>query len=161
MTLCDFDDCAPSGGADVPPEAPQDAPKDEPKYGAEDFGGEAEGEDYTKIPVKLDSELREKDVDNSVRPTIINVGESWRKKAQKSLLSKPTESSVPTSGQEEERDRAFDLLDGLTRSGVLPVLDASLHIVVAATHCFDKTVTEKQVWPRRYGFTTYRLLSTW
>ena len=104
-------------------------------------GNAGDGEDYTELPVKLDKELLEFDVDNSVRPTIINPGKRWAKRAQKSLLSTPVSSTLAKDEQREERNRAFDLLDALTRSGVLSVLDASLHVVIAATHCFDKTLT--------------------
>merc|ERR1712072_653974 len=64
---------------------------------------------------------------------------------QKALLASPTTSTLGGDEQKKEKDAAFDLLDALTKSGALPVDHASLHIVVAATHCFDKTVTETVV----------------
>jgi hypothetical protein len=40
----------------------------------------------------------------------------------------------------QERQKAFDLLDALTKSGCLSVKEAELHVVMASTHCFGKTL---------------------
>lgn len=42
--------------------------------------------------------------------------------------------------QSTARDKCFDLLDALTKSGALTIDHAALHVVIAATHCFDKTI---------------------
>ena len=49
------------------------------------------------------------------------------------------------NAQKAEKDKAMDLLDALTKSGAIPVENASLHILMAATHGFDKSVVETVV----------------
>lgn len=98
--------------------------------------------DYTRIPGELDRKFDEIDEDSALRPTIINPGDSWSRSSQKGLLSEPVAATLAPREQETERNRAFDLLDALSRSGALPIHHASLHVVIAATHCFDKTLVD-------------------
>jgi hypothetical protein len=103
-------------------------------------GGDAV--DYTRIPGELDRKFEALDVDGALRATIINPGDPWTRSAQKGLLGGATTSTFSASEQKSEKNRAFDLLDALSKSGALPIDDASLHVVLAATHCFDKTLLE-------------------
>jgi hypothetical protein len=98
--------------------------------------------DYTQVPKEMDARFETLDVDGQVRPTIINPGPYWEKSSQKALLAKSESSVLDSDAQKKEKDAAFDLLDALTKSGAIPVEHASLHVVVAATHCFDKSVLE-------------------
>mmetsp|Transcript_39995 Transcript_39995/g.94934 ORF Transcript_39995/g.94934 Transcript_39995/m.94934 type:complete len:941 (+) Transcript_39995:62-2884(+) len=103
-------------------------------------------EDFTALPALLDHKLLAMDASNAVRPTIITAGETWSKKTRASLMS--TSAQTQTLQEEElrsEKTQAFDLLDALTRSGALVIEDASLHIVVAATHAFDKSLVDTVV----------------
>jgi hypothetical protein len=105
----------------------------------------AMGRDYTKVPKEIEANLESLDVDGQVRPTIINPSSPWTKTSQKALLASPTTSWLEDDDQKKEKDAAFDLLDALTKSGAIPVEHASLHVVIAATHCFDKSVLETLV----------------
>jgi len=97
-------------------------------------------DDYTQLPVEMDRKFEALDVDGALRPTIVDVGKTWRKKTFKALLANPEEYSLNIDEQARERNKAFDLLDALSRSGCLSFEQASLHIVLASTHCFDKTL---------------------
>jgi len=101
--------------------------------------------DYTALPALLDSMFAELDTDSALCPTIIKMGPTWTRTSQAGLLSKPTTSTLRDTEQKDEKNQAFDLLDALTRSGALDVAEASLHVVLAATHCFDKTVVNAVV----------------
>jgi hypothetical protein len=96
--------------------------------------------DYTKIPAALDAKFEALDEDSALRPTIIKPAKVWSKRSQASLLSKPVASTLNVDAQRVEKNRAFDLLDALSRSGALPIDAAELHVVIASTHCFDKTL---------------------
>merc|ERR1712137_44894 len=56
-----------------------------------------------------------------------------------------TEEQLETEQQTKEKNKAFDLLDALSRSGTLQIDCASFHVVVAATHCFDQTLLDTVV----------------
>jgi len=115
-------------------------------------GGGADGSadgalavDFTRVPVELDSRLEELDSDGAMRPTKIKVGERWTKRAQKALLAPPTTATLLKADHEQEKQKAFDLLDALSRGGSLPIDCASLHVLVAATHCFDDALLDTLV----------------
>eukprot|EP00438_Fugacium_kawagutii_P007628 Skav221469 [mRNA] locus=scaffold1700:419244:421060:+ [translate_table: standard] len=75
-------------------------------------------------------------------------GRSWKKRSQKALLAEPKDSQLSADEQKTEKDSAPDstfAVFPIARSGALPLSHATLHIVIAATHCFDKTVLETVV----------------
>eukprot|EP01128_Nolandella_sp_AFSM9_P011060 TRINITY_DN777_c0_g1_i2.p1 TRINITY_DN777_c0_g1~~TRINITY_DN777_c0_g1_i2.p1 ORF type:complete len:420 (+),score=121.76 TRINITY_DN777_c0_g1_i2:372-1631(+) len=96
--------------------------------------------DFTAVPALLEAQYDEFDEDNALRPTIISAGSTWAKKSCKSLLSKPASSTLGNEELKSAKNSAFDLLDALTKSGAIAVDHAELHVIVAATHCFDRTL---------------------
>jgi len=101
--------------------------------------------DYTKYPSKLDSSYELLDPDSKFRATIINVGKNWTKSSQASLLSGSSTINLSESQLDSEKYAAFDLLDALTKSGALPIEQASLHVVIAGTQCFDQSLMDAVV----------------
>jgi len=95
--------------------------------------------DFTKYPASLDARLEEVDKEGSVRPTILRPAPFWERKHFKSLLAPQETESMFDAEQHREKARAFDLLDALSKSGALCLHDSSLHVVMAATHCFTNS----------------------
>ncbi len=128
----------PPAGAAAP------APRDQPLHRHEAPPGTADGEgiDYTRIPAALDRKLEALDEDGAVRATILNPGDVWTRTAPKGLLGATTSTTLLAKEQKDEKNKAFDLLDALSKSGALSIEDASLHVVIAATHCFDRTLLD-------------------
>jgi hypothetical protein len=101
--------------------------------------------DFTRFPSLLDRRYEELDSDSVLRPTIINAGSVWSKKSFKSLMSEAETKLLHKNDQVLEKNAAFDLLDALSKSGALVMHSASLHVVIAATHCFDKSLMDTVV----------------
>jgi hypothetical protein len=97
--------------------------------------------DFTSIPRKLDMAFVKFETDAVLRPTSIEVGETW-KRIKYLSMSEPNSEPVSLESRKVERNKALDLLDALSRSGSLPISAGELHVIVAVTHCFDKSVTE-------------------
>lgn len=156
----------PSGAAALPPQfekprdvdfteavehsaaAPVSAASEAPLKSAEPGRGEPgpsggdDPTDYTRVPAALDRKFEELDEDGALRPTILGVEEFWYRTSRKSLLAEPANEGLDPDDQAAEKARAFDLLDALTKSGAIPLENASLHVVIAATHCFDDALLD-------------------
>ena len=86
------------------------------------------------------------DVDAALRPTIIKLSsDSWEKKSQEALLSASKTTYIGATEKDEGKTAAFDLLDALSRSGGLVFEDVDFHVIIAGTHCFDKSLMDTLV----------------
>jgi hypothetical protein len=110
--------------------------------GQDDFVDEEAAIDYTQVPAAIDAKFDKLDEDGAVRPTKVLPGDVWRKKFLKALLAKPSETSLGKDELRTEKNKAFDLLDALSKSGALPLGNCQLHVVIVVTHCFDRTLME-------------------
>merc|ERR1719174_798732 len=110
----------------------------------EDVAETADDEDLTTLPGELDAAYLRLDRDGTLRPTTIKVapGAAWTKTSVDSLLSSPVTSTMDATALGKERSAAFDLLDALSLSGEISVDCAELHVVVAATHRFARTLVD-------------------
>jgi ubiquitin len=97
-------------------------------------------DDVTSLPELLDALFLKYDDDAALRATTIKAGDVWTKNYKPSLLAAPASKIITGQGLRTEKNSAYDLLDALSRSGSLDIDDASFHVVLAATHCFDKTL---------------------
>eukprot|EP00808_Paulinella_micropora_P012836 g58018.t1 len=103
---------------------------------------QVDGKGLTALPGKLDKALLEHAEETTVRPTILSPGAAWPKKASPGLLSPRVSSTLYADEQASETARTFDLLSALTRSGELELQHTELHVFLAATHSFDRSLME-------------------
>jgi hypothetical protein len=75
--------------------------------------------DVTTLPQVMEASYDHLDIEGAIRPTIIRVGDSWSYQSQTSLLTKPTTTTLNHDHQHDQRNKAMDLLDALTKSGSL------------------------------------------
>ena len=97
------------------------------------------GVDFTLIPQILDEAVERCAQSTALRSTTIKTGR-WNRRRQENLLADPKQIRLSPDDVKREKNKAFDLLDALSRSGSLSIAFSELHVVVAVTHCFDKDV---------------------
>eukprot|EP00324_Dicrateria_rotunda_P010438 CAMPEP_0206179882 /NCGR_PEP_ID=MMETSP1474-20131121/67566_1 /ASSEMBLY_ACC=CAM_ASM_001110 /TAXON_ID=97495 /ORGANISM="Imantonia sp., Strain RCC918" /LENGTH=369 /DNA_ID=CAMNT_0053593213 /DNA_START=354 /DNA_END=1459 /DNA_ORIENTATION=- len=145
---CLFDGDSPDNGENIQEskneehEEVQEEDNEDLKDGPKEYQSESNEDliDFTKIPSKLDSQFELLDTSNSLHTTIVKVASNWEMKFQKTLLGSKKSKSLNDESLKEERDRAFDLLDCLTKSGELKVCQSEFHVVLVSSYCFDKSV---------------------
>ena len=98
--------------------------------------------DFLKIPTKLDENFRIFDIDNSLHSNKIKIGDAWTKESKANLLAPSSKTILNTTQLQDEKNKAFDLLDALTKSGSLVIHDATFHLFISATHHFDKNLID-------------------
>ena len=96
--------------------------------------------DFTLIPKILDAKLEEHDKDGSLRSTIVKAGTHWERRRQENLLLPMTEAQLGHKNIDSEKNKAFDLLTALSRSGSLAIDHTELHIIIAVSHCFENDI---------------------
>lgn len=112
--------------------------------------------DLTKLPNLLDQAMdkqiaREAEDGSAIpcggalRPSVVKAGEEWTRVAQASLLAQPEKRALNTDDLRKHRTAACDLLDALTKSGLIAIESAELHVLLAPTHCFAQTVMDTLV----------------
>jgi len=96
--------------------------------------------DLSLLTKKLDETFQHLDKDAALCPTKVKAEKAWKKTYYKNILAKQETKAIDLHEQRQERNKAFDLLDAISRSGSLPIRFAELHAIVAATHCFDQSL---------------------
>jgi hypothetical protein len=98
------------------------------------------GADFTTMPKALNASIEKYDKDNALRSTLIKTSPQWNRCRQLNLLTKPEKVTLLPSDVQSEKNKAFDLLDALSRSGSLPIAHSDLHVLLCVTHRFEKDI---------------------
>jgi len=99
------------------------------------------GVDFTLLPQLLDAAVEKADNTSALRSTIIKTGQEWVRNRQENILAAVKREELSDDKDlKQEKDKAFDLLDALSRSGSLSIKSSELHVIVAVTHCFEKDI---------------------
>lgn len=74
-----------------------------------------------------------------MRPVILSTGSSWNKTSFSGLLGRESKARCDLNA---EKSKAFDLIDALTKSGALPLVHTDIHVLIAVSHNFEKSIME-------------------
>eukprot|EP01064_Diplonema_japonicum_P038443 TRINITY_DN9323_c0_g1_i1.p1 TRINITY_DN9323_c0_g1~~TRINITY_DN9323_c0_g1_i1.p1 ORF type:complete len:923 (+),score=203.05 TRINITY_DN9323_c0_g1_i1:51-2771(+) len=100
------------------------------------------GDAILSLPSKIDKRIGADVTCTSLHPATIRDTGYWRKKSQKRLLGGEKTCVLSESDLRTEKTKAYDLLDALTKSGLVPVEDSVLHVIVPTAHTFDQTIMD-------------------
>ena len=90
----------------------------------------------------IESQFEQFDKHGAVRPTLLVAKGPWLKKHYQGLLSDQEEKTLYDSDIEASKNKAFDLLDALSKSGATIIEDTALHVIIASSHNFEKTIMD-------------------
>jgi len=108
--------------------------------GSQENKAEGTTNDFTAMPKILDSLVEVHDKEGSLRSTVIKTADAWTRCRQENLLSKSSVQTLTSASIGSEKNKAFDLLDALCRSGSLPIDCGELHVMICLTHRFENDV---------------------
>ena len=97
---------------------------------------------FASLPKVLEGSIEKYDKDSALRSTTIKANDQWSRNRQQNLLANYVSASLDASDIKSEKDKAFDLLDALSRSGSLPIKYSDLHVVLCVTHRFEKDMMD-------------------
>ena len=97
---------------------------------------------FASLPKALEGSIEKYDKDSALRSTTIKANDQWSRNRQKNLLAKYVNASLDSTDIKSEKNKAFDLLDALSRSGSLPIKYSDLHVVLCVTHRFEKDMMD-------------------
>lgn len=98
--------------------------------------------DLSALSNKLQNYFDQYSSSQSIRPGIIRTGPIWKKQHQENFFTPSREIQFNSEEQRKEKQRAFDLLDALTRSGGLTIDDATVHVILASSHYFPQSLLD-------------------
>jgi hypothetical protein len=96
--------------------------------------------DITSLPTSLQNNFENFGDGNVLRPTIVSTGNDWSFHSRKSMFSDIIENNINLNEQSKLRQKTFDLLDALTKLGAMRISNSDLHVFIASTHVFDKSL---------------------
>jgi len=101
------------------------------------------GYDVTSIPTQLDEALDLLDPEGALRAATLRAQTSeWKRTFRASLLSPPTEEMLHKEQVRGHKNQAFDLLDALSRSGLMAFDHCQVHVLMVTSHLFDRSLMD-------------------
>eukprot|EP00529_Nitzschia_sp_RCC80_P005502 CAMPEP_0113458548 /NCGR_PEP_ID=MMETSP0014_2-20120614/9980_1 /TAXON_ID=2857 /ORGANISM="Nitzschia sp." /LENGTH=1010 /DNA_ID=CAMNT_0000350077 /DNA_START=318 /DNA_END=3350 /DNA_ORIENTATION=- /assembly_acc=CAM_ASM_000159 len=105
-------------------------------------GDSEPGAEFTAMPRVMNATIEKYTEGCSLRSTTIKTASEWERSRQENLLTKAETKTLRTAEIKTEKERAFDLLDSLSRSGSLPIDNSELHVFVCLTHEFENDILD-------------------